>query len=729
MDGVDINNNSEVMGKILTYIDDETDSEQIIIVSIAPYLTNNEISFQDVLKNEDNPDFDEVKEQLNRISLNRSEQEKIFNKCISIARSLLFKYQNKIKQFTEALLERKSMDADEISFQWQSDELIKNDNSSKSELKFEKNKFNVEKVQLLMFCPEIGELDIFKDVEAIFNQTHFIEDFLDSEINKEPSKKMDESKICWAFNADFSQQKAVYDTLENENMIIQGPPGTGKTQTILNLISNALSKNKKILIVSEKTTAVDVINDRIKSNAPKLNDFVLDLYNINKKGIKFYQELGKKTYNLYSNRTHSSFLPKADNLQGKVDKINEVACQLENINLLSLIKKSKEIKVSEPEKQLIFSLHSNDYEKMSEFTDSKIRNIEQWIIRKNELKQFKDNHFAANISEELIRSLYELNKNEPYTPLNKYKFASLLLRNKPKVSIFFRNKFKKAADDLKLNDLFRKDFSEFKEYFDFEYSKYTDNDLEIFNDVKKIKSSHCNLNRILQITDYWTKRDKYFDIKNNMSSLDINDFSDINNLENFNNTHLYLYSLWCGKIEWDIYRKMAREILQCQSRKNMTKVVKDIIYNTWPFLYKTFPIVLCTPETLSKYVPLKQNMYDLVIIDEASQFLIERSIPALFRGKVKIISGDDQQLRPKIENRFDSSEWESNDKNIKYSELIETESILDLFQRLFGQSGTMLTVHYRSEKDELIKFSNEHFYENKLNFIENASALSKKNSY
>ena len=46
-------------------------------------------------------------------------------------------------------------------------------------------------------------------------------------------------------------------------MVIQGPPGTGKSQTIVNVIAQALAAEKKVLFVSEKKAALDVVKQRL----------------------------------------------------------------------------------------------------------------------------------------------------------------------------------------------------------------------------------------------------------------------------------------------------------------------------------------------------------------------------------------------------------------------------------------------------------------------------------
>jgi very-short-patch-repair endonuclease len=64
-------------------------------------------------------------------------------------------------------------------------------------------------------------------------------------------------------DADSSQQEAILLARKGKNLAIQGPPGTGKSQTIVNLIADALAFGKTILFVSEKRVALDVVKRRM----------------------------------------------------------------------------------------------------------------------------------------------------------------------------------------------------------------------------------------------------------------------------------------------------------------------------------------------------------------------------------------------------------------------------------------------------------------------------------
>lgn len=86
-------------------------------------------------------------------------------------------------------------------------------------------------------------------------------------------------------DADSSQQDAILWSNRGVSFVLQGPPGTGKSQTITNIISEALSKGKKVLFVSEKKAALQVVYNRLK--IVNLSDFCLSLHShkANKKNV------------------------------------------------------------------------------------------------------------------------------------------------------------------------------------------------------------------------------------------------------------------------------------------------------------------------------------------------------------------------------------------------------------------------------------------------------------
>lgn len=86
-------------------------------------------------------------------------------------------------------------------------------------------------------------------------------------------------------DADSSQKDAILCARKGISFVLQGPPGTGKSQTITNIIAECLADGKKVLFVSEKMAALDVVHTRLSK--ADLADFCLNLHShkANKKDI------------------------------------------------------------------------------------------------------------------------------------------------------------------------------------------------------------------------------------------------------------------------------------------------------------------------------------------------------------------------------------------------------------------------------------------------------------
>ena len=163
---------------------------------------------------------------------------------------------------------------------------------------------------------------------------------------------------------------------------------------------------------------------------------------------------------------------------------------------------------------------------------------------------------------------------------------------------------------------------------------------------------------------------------------------------------------------------------------------KDYLYqiskkqNFWPirktmdvygdYLFKLFPCWLLSPENVSSLLPLKRNLFDVVLFDEASQVFIENTIPSVYRGNRIVVAGDAKQLRPTTTfmKRYMGASVED-DLDYSTQAALEVESLLDLAVSRFNSSN--ITYHYRSKNEELIDFSNMAFYSGNLQIAPNVS--------
>lgn len=89
-------------------------------------------------------------------------------------------------------------------------------------------------------------------------------------------RKVSPAATAIPVDVDSSQMAAVLEGAAGNSFILYGPPGTGKSQTITNLIANALYHGKRVLFVAEKMAALSVVQSRLEKIG--LDPFCLELH-------------------------------------------------------------------------------------------------------------------------------------------------------------------------------------------------------------------------------------------------------------------------------------------------------------------------------------------------------------------------------------------------------------------------------------------------------------------
>ena len=90
----------------------------------------------------------------------------------------------------------------------------------------------------------------------------------------------DSQSLIYPFGLNRSQKKAVENAFSSQVSIIQGPPGTGKTQTILNIIANAVRNGKTVAVVSNNNSATQNVAEKLdKQGLSFLTAFLGSLHN------------------------------------------------------------------------------------------------------------------------------------------------------------------------------------------------------------------------------------------------------------------------------------------------------------------------------------------------------------------------------------------------------------------------------------------------------------------
>ncbi len=146
-------------------------------------------------------------------------------------------------------------------------------------------------------------------------------------------------------------------------------------------------------------------------------------------------------------------------------------------------------------------------------------------------------------------------------------------------------------------------------------------------------------------------------------------------------------------------------------KKRGHRTIRTLVSEAPEVMLAVRPCWAMSPLVVSQALPAQQ-LFDLVIFDEASQVQPHDAITSIMRGRRLVLAGDDKQLPPtSFFDRLaaDDGEGEGDDT----FELRDYESILTTLQPVIA-NRCRLQWHYRSQDERLIQFSNEEIYNREL---------------
>lgn len=135
-----------------------------------------------------------------------------------------------------------------------------------------------------------------------------VDDMVDASVL---DKELLPEDIVLPISADSSQLEAIYEAVNEKSFILHGPPGTGKSQTITNIIANALYRGKRVLFVAEKMAALSVVQNRLA--AIGLAPFCLELHSNKAKKTTILSQL-KETTEVLKTQSPEEFSQEASRL-------------------------------------------------------------------------------------------------------------------------------------------------------------------------------------------------------------------------------------------------------------------------------------------------------------------------------------------------------------------------------------------------------------------------------
>lgn len=151
---------------------------------------------------------------------------------------------------------------------------------------------------------------------------------------------------------------------------------------------------------------------------------------------------------------------------------------------------------------------------------------------------------------------------------------------------------------------------------------------------------------------------------------------------------------------------LGREI----QKKTRHFAIRKLLQSLPNVLPRLKPCLLMSPLSVAQFLPADGKRFDLVVFDEASQICTYDAVGAIARGDQVVVVGDSKQLPPTSFFKRGKSDDEAQNEN----DFDELESVLDE-AKASGLPEQMLTWHYRSRHEALIGFSNERYYDSRLN--------------
>ncbi|MGN0553993.1 MAG: DUF4011 domain-containing protein [Oscillospiraceae bacterium] len=141
--------------------------------------------------------------------------------------------------------------------------------------------------------------------------------------NIESSPDLDNMAV--PMSADSSQLAAIAAAGKGQSFVLHGPPGTGKSQTITNMIANALYNGKNVLFVAEKMAALNVVQKRLENIG--LDPFCLELHSNKTNKSSVLAELNK-ALEVGRIKSPDEYSAEATKLKEQKKKLNETVSAL-----------------------------------------------------------------------------------------------------------------------------------------------------------------------------------------------------------------------------------------------------------------------------------------------------------------------------------------------------------------------------------------------------------------
>ena len=566
--------------------------------------------------------------------------------------------------------------------------------------------------------------------------------------------KAQPADIATPISVDSSQLEAVIESGEGKSFILYGPPGTGKSQTITNMIANALYQGRRVLFVAEKMAALSVVQKRLAKIG--LDPFCLELHS-NKVTKSHFLEQLQQALDVTHGHVSEDFKQRSEELYRLRQQLNSYMQAVHRtgdcgLSVYDCIERYLNLEGETID--LPFELSKTKrYSDLAALTDTLTK-----IDAVFQITGVPHNHPLTGLApkddrreslaqlETLLRQLQAIPSAQPTALITEWQ----AIQQKWFVPRFIAtNSFLKRLKTID-STITKATIPAFIDSLRQVTSASSSSSSSLFESIStwlahkdEWREWHqWSIQRAQLISNGWQPAVDYIEAGHSGEAT-------------ANIIARTLYKEWAlqmidadeglrrfsGLVFEDViaryrqltehFQKLTKKELYCRlaaripsitieaatgSEVNILKrnianggrgtSIRHIIDQIPNLLPKLCPCMLMSPISVAQFIDPNQPKFDLVIFDEASQMPTSEAVGAIGRGKALIVVGDNKQMPPT--NFFATQQVDDEDAAID-----DLDSILDDCQAL-SLPDHYLAFHYRSKHESLIAFSNHEYYDGRL---------------
>lgn len=552
-------------------------------------------------------------------------------------------------------------------------------------------------------------------------------------------------QLAVPIDADSSQLEALAESDLGRTFILFGPPGTGKSQTITNIIANAMYHGKRVLFVAEKKAALEVVQSRLAKIG--LAPFCLQLHSNKMDKQQFLQQM--------QNALDATGGSHPEEFQHTSDALYSLRLQIDGVIESLHQKQASGLSLHDCINRYL-SIDATPMSIPEEFTKG---------MKQEDIETFCDNIKSLDSGRAILgmepkeHPLYGLIP-KPRSP-QKTSYVAIgdtlesMITQLPQITGSIAQQIERGKAMKFVNKTVRQYIE--ADYKWKKFSSLASVNEDLLEDIDALKGAADRWKDSIDQLPAW---EKYAGIISSLESAGLKEalqqYDDGVATDDIcagfraacyrqmaldsirHDPSLSQFNGMSFSLVIDKYRNLTREFQQLTRkelvarmsariptdtrdpqlsgeltllRKRITSkgkgaTIRNIIDQMPTILPRLCPVMLMSPLSVAQYTDIDGPQFDLVVFDEASQIPTGEAVGAICRGKSAIIVGDPKQMPPT--SFFTANVTDEDDADID-----DMESILDDCISL-SMPSRYLRWHYRSKHESLISFSNEHYYGGRL---------------